>query len=357
LINFKNLFLDKFNALKILIMKKILINGVYTFLTLCGITILQAQNVGIGTSNPVNQLHILNSLAANGGAEKGLLIENSSTTTGEAAVVFKNAGLAGTGSKNWYIGLNQNPNFSWSYGTAFTNAFTKMVLDSTGSLGLGTINPNNSAIADFTSSNKGILLPRLSDTTAVTSPAAGLVIYNQTTKTPNYYDGVKWNNLESNNSSMPLQGSLTYTISGISTIGGISVDAGQLSAIDYGNSSFIPSSGGGGGGGAIGKPTNADSIVIFKEFDGNSIIFKRAHLGGLTIPTMEISQFLPGASSPFYSIKLTDFTVSSQSFFISEKTGKLTERYSLKPTRIGYKDWVNNKSFSYNITGQSFGVY
>jgi hypothetical protein len=72
---------------------------------------------------------------------------------------------------------------------------------------------------------------------------------------------------------------------------------------------------------------------------------------------MEISQFQTSAATPFYSIKLTSFRVNSQSYFISETTGRLTEKYGLVAQIIGYKDWVNNKSFSYNASTLSFGVY
>jgi hypothetical protein len=223
-------------------------------------------------------------------------------------------------------------------------------------VGIGTLTPDNSAIVDVSSTNKGLLLPRLADTSSVTTPATGLVIYNQNTKSPNYYDGAKWKDIaDARNNFVPLQGNITYTITGTTSVGGITVDAGPLVALEYSNISTLPRSTGGGGG--VGRPSGMDSIIIYKEFDGNSIIFKRAHLSGVTIQGMEISQFLPNAATPFYSIKLTNFSVNSQSFFISEKTGKLTEKYGLVTQIIGYKDWVNNKSFSLNVVMNTFGLY
>jgi hypothetical protein len=337
-------------------MKILFIKCTLVFTLFCNIISAKAQNVGIGTTAPQNKLHILNSQAGDGGALQSLLIENTNTSTasGEAAAVFKNAGLNGTGNKSWFIGVNQNRNFSWAYGTAFLNAFTEMVLDSTGSLGVGTIAPSSSAVADFNSSTKGVLLPRLTDTDVVVSPAAGLVMYNQATKTPNYFDGTKWNSLNGSGNAVPLQGSITYTITGTATVGGLTVDAGSLAAIDYSNLSFAPRTSVFGAGA---KSENMDSIIIYKEFDANSIVFKRAHLGNIVLSAIEISQFQPGATTPFYSIKLSSFKVSSQSYFISEKTGRLTEKYGLLAQTIGYKDWVNNKSFSYNASTVSFGTY
>jgi hypothetical protein len=81
------------------------------------------------------------------------------------------------------------------------------------------------------------------------------------------------------------------------------------------------------------------------------------HLDGQNSQGMEISQFLTNASTPFYSIKLTNFIVASQSYFISEKTGKLTAKYGLVAQAIGYKDWINNKSFSYNAVMATIGTY
>ncbi len=69
-------------------------------------------------------------------------------------------------------------------------------------VGIGTTTPNANAILDINSSNKGLLVPRLSLTnTTAASPlsgfVAGMVIYNTATAgnvTPGYYgcDGTKW---------------------------------------------------------------------------------------------------------------------------------------------------------------------
>jgi hypothetical protein len=60
------------------------------------------------------------------------------------------------------------------------------------SVGIGTTTPNSSAILEINSSSKGVLLPRLADTTAIASPVKGLVIYNNANNKLWYYDGGRW---------------------------------------------------------------------------------------------------------------------------------------------------------------------
>ena len=55
-----------------------------------------------------------------------------------------------------------------------------MVLTTQGTLGVGTGSPDTSAIADFVSSSKGILIPRTSIYCQYYQPQNGMVIYNTT---------------------------------------------------------------------------------------------------------------------------------------------------------------------------------
>jgi hypothetical protein len=63
-----------------------------------------------------------------------------------------------------------------------------------GSLLVGTNTISPSAVADFTSTNKGIIPPRLTTTQrgTIVTPVAGLTIYNTTTKHMEVYDGTDW---------------------------------------------------------------------------------------------------------------------------------------------------------------------
>jgi len=63
-----------------------------------------------------------------------------------------------------------------------------------GSVGIGTTSPNASALLDVTSTTQGLLPPRMTTTqrNAISSPAAGLMIYNTTTNKLNFYNGSAW---------------------------------------------------------------------------------------------------------------------------------------------------------------------
>jgi hypothetical protein len=65
-------------------------------------------------------------------------------------------------------------------------AGTEFVAKDNGAIGIGTSTPNASSILDVSSSNKGILVPRvtltgITDGTTITSPATGLIVYNTAT--------------------------------------------------------------------------------------------------------------------------------------------------------------------------------
>lgn len=52
--------------------------------------------------------------------------------------------------------------------------------------------PDASAILDIKSTSKGMLLPRLADTSSVTSPALGLFVFSNSDSSFYYYNGLKW---------------------------------------------------------------------------------------------------------------------------------------------------------------------
>ncbi len=61
-------------------------------------------------------------------------------------------------------------------------------------VGIGTTSPNSSAILDISSTSKGLLIPRLSQTqiNAMTGLSAGMQVYNTTEGALATYDGSRW---------------------------------------------------------------------------------------------------------------------------------------------------------------------
>jgi hypothetical protein len=61
-------------------------------------------------------------------------------------------------------------------------------------VGIGTTTPNTSAQLDITSTNKGLLIPRMSASarTGITTPAAGLLVYDTDSAKIMQYNGSAW---------------------------------------------------------------------------------------------------------------------------------------------------------------------
>lgn len=67
----------------------------------------------------------------------------------------------------------------------------------TGNIGFGTVNPDSSAMLDIVSTNKGLLIPRMTsgERQAIASPAKGLLVFDNTTGSFWYFDGTQWQKL------------------------------------------------------------------------------------------------------------------------------------------------------------------
>ncbi len=89
-------------------------------------------------------------------------------------------------------------------------------------VGIGTTTPDASSILDLTSTSKGMLLPRMTTAqrNAIGTPVPGLMIYNTTTSSFNFYNGTTWTSIFSGSSGV---NSVTGTANRI-TIGGTSAD-------------------------------------------------------------------------------------------------------------------------------------
>nr|WP_294895880.1 hypothetical protein [uncultured Pedobacter sp.] len=63
-----------------------------------------------------------------------------------------------------------------------------------GAVGIGTVTPDKSAALDISSTNTGILVPRMTlvQRNAIVAPANGLLVYNTNDLKFNYWNGAKW---------------------------------------------------------------------------------------------------------------------------------------------------------------------
>lgn len=137
--------------------------------------------VGIGTTNPSWQLTVSNATGGDTSYTGGILIENTSATSGEAAIGFKNIS---TGSNFWAIGVNQSADLDIAYGAIYSDTETKLTILSNGNVGInvlapayklsvgGTLNVTNATTLSSTLSVTGTatFLSTLDVTGTVTAP-------------------------------------------------------------------------------------------------------------------------------------------------------------------------------------------
>lgn len=110
-----------------------------------------------------------------------------------------------------------------SDGTSPRGAGTEFMIKDDGTVGIGTNNPNSSAILDLTATNKGFLLPRVAltganDLTTISNPTTGLFAFNTASITNVsgntiqkglcYFNGSKWVNILDNGSGQSFNGNV-----------------------------------------------------------------------------------------------------------------------------------------------------
>ena len=91
-------------------------------------------------------------------------------------------------------------------------------------VGIGTSNPNSSAALDVSSSDKGMLVPRMSSAsrTAITSPATGLTVFDTSTKSFWFFNGYSWVELNTTTKNRRIYipaGAMNYAPSAANTPG------------------------------------------------------------------------------------------------------------------------------------------
>ncbi len=156
-----------------------------------------AGNVGIGTTSPGAKLHVLDgdviidrtsgisrlTLGASSGATPRFVFGGTSggifeTTSYALSMRFASGASASS--------VDFEP-AKVTFRTGGLGGFERITIDGSGNVGIGTTNPGAAALLEVASTSKGFLPPRMTEAQrdAISSPPAGLIVYNTTTNTLN----------------------------------------------------------------------------------------------------------------------------------------------------------------------------
>jgi len=137
--------------------------------------------LGIGIASPVADLHVRR--------------YDNTVIRSEATLVDSDALYqAVNDAEAWSWGVT-GVGDKWILANAFDLATKiKMAVTLNGSFGIGTANPNASAILDLESTTKAFLPPRMTTVQrdAIVSPVTGMVIYNTTAGALEFHNGTSW---------------------------------------------------------------------------------------------------------------------------------------------------------------------
>lgn len=169
------------------------------------------HRTGVGTASPETPLDIKTENQQYGLQQTDGTIQLLSYVGANAANGNKQAGWMGTKSAHTV--------------DIMTSDLTRVSIDETGKVGIGSPIPASSAILDVSSTNKGFIPPRLTSTQrdAIISPAAGLMIFNTDNKCMQNWNGTTWIgdcslSVDCNGWKLPYSdnnGSATGTINGL----------------------------------------------------------------------------------------------------------------------------------------------
>jgi hypothetical protein len=155
---------------------------------------LTSTGLGIGTSSPAYKLDVQTS---SGNA----VVNVYQTASSGSSIASSILRTAGTGPSWWQIDTGNtasglNGAIRWFDNFA---AAERMRIDSSGNVGIGTSSPNASAILDAQSTTKGVRMPNMTTTqkNAISSPAAGLMVFDTTLAKLCVYTGAAWQTITS----------------------------------------------------------------------------------------------------------------------------------------------------------------
>lgn len=159
------------------------------------------SNAGNFTTLSISQFWSVPYVLWADGANNGIqsLVENNN---GTFTITYGDGSVQLVGPLGWTLVGNTDTNPSENFiGTIDstdlvfrTNNLERMRMRKQGNIGLGTANPDNSAILELDSDSQGFLAPRMSrsERDNILTPANGLTIYNTTDSTLDIFNGECW---------------------------------------------------------------------------------------------------------------------------------------------------------------------
>ncbi|HMT71518.1 MAG TPA: tail fiber domain-containing protein [Saprospiraceae bacterium] len=109
----------------------------------------------------------------------------------------------------------------------YVTALSDALVVSNEHVGIGTSSPDGSAMLDINSTNKGLLIPRmtLAQRDAIAAPKYGLQVFVTTDSSLYLYDGLYWGKMQSGNAPWAVQGNVMYN----TNAGELHVKSGNIS--------------------------------------------------------------------------------------------------------------------------------
>jgi len=244
-------------------------------------------------------------------------------------------------------------------------AMAQVSINSTGAA------PNSSAMLDIVSTDKGLLIPRVADTTSVLSPAVGLLIYR--TNSPQgffYYNGQKWQKIgieATSSTANYVDLSTNQTVNGNKTWNGnatfnsgLNASGGTINLNNDSNSTININSGNSNGTVNIANGTLGGNAINIGNAIGSTALNLRVGTGNFTLDGVGASSYTIGSSITTGSITLGG-SAQTGAIVIGGGTGVQTLNFGtggtgIKTINIGTGAVANSIRIGNTTSGTKTGI-
>lgn len=246
-------------------------------------------------------------------------------------------------------------------------AFLMVALESVAQVGIGTVTPDPSSALDVTSSNSGLLPPRVSlsaisnATTPVNAPAAGLLVYNTNASVIGgsgqgyyYWNGTAWTKLSVNSDNYWSRNGANLYPSTLTNFVGIGT-ATPSYPLDVVTTTSVPASFRGGGSlyipfsengvwrGYFGSFAGADNDIEFGTYSGNTGALHLTTNNSPKLTVLNAGNVGIGTTTPTQRLDVTG------KIRINDGTQAIGRVLSCDINGVG--TWVNNTAITPAVQG------